>query len=126
MLYEVITAFLLMKSIGIGGYKTIFAVSIMPIILALIMFTFVKEKKEHNETKKREKFWVNAKKLDKNLKLYLIVAFLFTLGNSSNAFVITSYSIHYTKLYDGKPEFSCSHLRLNSFFLNSPPNSEHI
>ena len=37
---------------------------------------------------RREPFWQNMKKLDGQLKLYLLVAFLFTLGNSSNAFLL--------------------------------------
>ena len=36
----------------------------------------------------REPFWKNMKNLDVNLKLYLAVTFIFTLGNSSNAFLI--------------------------------------
>ena len=84
----ILIAFFLLKNIGNSGYKTIFAYSIIPIILALFTFMFVKEKKNNIEVKKREKFWENTKKLDKNLKLYLLVVFLFTLGNSSNAFLL--------------------------------------
>lgn len=52
------------------------------------MFFFIKEKRTHADAKKREPFWQNIKKLDGQLKLYLFVAFLFTLGNSSNAFLL--------------------------------------
>jgi MFS family permease len=52
------------------------------------MFFMIKEKREERVVKEREPFWKNVKKLDGQLKLYLLVAFLFTLGNSSNAFLL--------------------------------------
>jgi len=52
------------------------------------MFFFVKEKKEPRSVKSREPFWKNIRKVDGQLRLYLVVVFLFTLGNSSNAFII--------------------------------------
>lgn len=86
----ILLSFLLLKQIGNNqaDYKTIFAVSIIPTVLALIMFAFVKEKKEQRELKKREKFWNNVSALDGRLKLYLVVVFIFTLGNSSNSFLL--------------------------------------
>ena len=62
--------------------------SIIPALLSLAMFPLIKEKKEQRIIKEREPFWKNVKKLDGQLKLYLLVAFLFTLGNSSNAFLL--------------------------------------
>lgn len=84
----ILLSFFLLKSVGEGGYKTIFALSAIPVILALAMFGFVKEKKEPRQIKEREHFWKNAKNINGNLKLYLFVAFLFTLGNSSNSFLL--------------------------------------
>lgn len=86
----ILLAFLLMKNIGAGtsGYKTVFAVSIIPILIALLLFFFVHEKKEKRETVQREHFWKNISKLDGRLKLYLAITFLFTLGNSSNSFLL--------------------------------------
>lgn len=86
----ILLSFILMKSIGgsSSAYKTIFAVSVIPVVFALLMFAFIKEKREPREIKKRERFWKNIKGLDGNLKLYLLVAFIFTLGNSSNAFLL--------------------------------------
>ncbi|WKY45227.1 MFS transporter [Eubacteriaceae bacterium ES2] len=69
-------------------YQTLFALSIVPAILGLLMLLFVKEKKEHTAIKNREAFWKKVKYLDRNLKLYLLVTLIFTLGNSSNAFLI--------------------------------------
>lgn len=84
----ILLAFILLKRIGEGAYKTIFAVSILPVLLALAMFAFVKEKREVRERRPREHFWKNIRKLNGNLKLYILVAFLFTLGNSSNTFLL--------------------------------------
>ena len=84
----ILLAFVLLKRIGEGAYKTIFAISILPVLLALAMFVFIKEKREVREIRPREHFWKNIQKLDGNLKLYILVAFLFTLGNSSNTFLL--------------------------------------
>lgn len=71
-----------------GSYKHVFAWSIVPVIFALLMFFFIKEKKRTVTTRQNESFWKNIKLLDKNLILYLAVALFFTLGNSSNAFLL--------------------------------------
>lgn len=84
----ILLAFLLVKNIGENGYKTVFIVSIIPVVLALVMFFFIHEKKEKREVKEREHFWKNISKLDNRLKLYLAVTFFFTLGNSSNSFLL--------------------------------------
>jgi MFS family permease len=84
----ILLAFVLLKRIGEGAYKTIFAISILPVLLALAMFVFIKEKREVREIRPREHFWKNIQKLNGNLKLYILVAFLFTLGNSSNTFLL--------------------------------------
>lgn len=84
----IFASYMLLKNAG-GNfeYKKLFALSIIPAILGLSMFLFIKEKKGHH-TVNREPFWQNIKKLDGRLKLYLAVAFLFTLGNSSNTFLL--------------------------------------
>ena len=69
-------------------YKKLFAVSVIPAVLGLLMFFFIKEKTRDLTVKEREPFWRDMKKLDGQLKLYLAVAFVFTLGNSSNAFLL--------------------------------------
>ena len=82
-------SYLLLEKAGkTAAYKELFAISIIPAILGLLMFFFIKEKRTHEDAKKREPFWQNIKKLEGQLKLYLFVAFLFTLGNSSNAFLL--------------------------------------
>ena len=85
----ILFAFLLLKSVdGNYNYQQIFYASMVPAILSLVMFSKIKEKKETRCIKPREPFWQNIKKLDGGLKLYILVAFLFTLGNSSNVFLL--------------------------------------
>ncbi|MCL2764028.1 MAG: MFS transporter [Treponema sp.] len=94
---------LLREQSGDFNYKYLFALSMIPAALGLIMFIFVKEKKllisvnnamysRKAETLIREPFWKNIKKIDSQLKLYLLVVFIFTLGNSSKAFMILKAS----------------------------------
>lgn len=83
-----ITYFLFSGSSGSFDYHKIFILSIIPAILGLFMFFFVTEKKETRQVARREPFWRDIKKIDGQLKLYLLVAGLFTLGNSSNAFLL--------------------------------------
>jgi MFS family permease len=83
-----ITYFIIRSSEGNHDYKRLFAFSMIPAALGLCMFIFVKEKKEVREEKIHEPFWKNINEIDGQLKLYLLVVFLFTLGNSSNAFFI--------------------------------------
>jgi len=85
----ILISFILLKRMKSGfDFKRIFLISIIPAILGLFMFFFIKEKQEVHAIKEREPFWKNIEKLDGQLKLYLLVAFLFTLGNSSNAFLL--------------------------------------
>ena len=85
----ILLAYLLIKQGHANiDFKRIFLISIIPAIMGLLMFFFVKEKQEERSFVKREPFWENINKLDYQLKLYLLVAFLFTLGNSSNAFLL--------------------------------------
>jgi len=85
---------------GQGGdfnYKFLFMISVIPAVLGLCMFLFVKPPPSHASergqphpapVKQREPFWRNVKQLDRQLLLYLAVVFLFTLGNSSDNFII--------------------------------------
>jgi len=79
--------YLLLGGGGDFSYRRLFLISVIPAVIGLCMFFFVKEKKQHEHVD-RERFWKNLTKLDGRLILYLIVVFLFTLGNSSNAFLL--------------------------------------
>ena len=85
----ILFAFLILKAgHGAYDYQQIFYLSIIPAVLSLIMFSKIKEKKEARIIKPREPFWQNINLLDSRLKLYILVAFIFTLGNSSNVFLL--------------------------------------
>jgi len=83
---------IIIRSGGDYSYKNLFALSMIPAAIGLFMFLFVKEKKRDTEQieAKTEKtpFWKNINKIDNQLKLYLFVVFIFTLGNSSKVFLI--------------------------------------
>jgi MFS family permease len=83
-----ITYFIIRNSGGNFNFKYIFAFSMIPAVLGLCMFVFVKEKKDTREAIRREPFWKNIHKIDGQLKFYLLVVFLFTLGHSSSAFFV--------------------------------------
>ena len=85
----ILLAFLLLSNAnGDFNYKKLFLFSAIPALFSLLMFVFIKEKKDGHKIKEREPFWKNIKQLDGQLKLYLLVTFVFTLGNSSNAFLL--------------------------------------
>lgn len=83
-----IAYFMLRGTDGLLNYKKIFLISAIPILMAMAMFPLIRERKGERCLKTREPFWRNINKLDAQLKLYLLAAFLFTLGNSSNAFLL--------------------------------------
>jgi len=83
-----ITYFIIRSANGSYDYKYLFLLSTIPAVLGLCMFGFVKEKKETQITKTKDPFWKNIDKVDSQLKFYLLVVFLFTLGHSSNAFFV--------------------------------------
>lgn len=84
----VLLAFFLFTGLGQDAYRTVFAASMILATLSLCMFFFIKETKEPRQSRQREKFWLGIKGLNHQLKLYLCVSFLFTLGNSSNSFLL--------------------------------------
>jgi MFS family permease len=66
--------------------KNLFVWALLPgVITVFVIFFFVKEKKVETKTKNIE-FKFSA--LSKNFKVYLLILILFTLGNSSDAFII--------------------------------------
>lgn len=84
----ILIAFVLVTTAGEGSYRMIFAISVIPVLIALGLFAFIQENKEKRELAQREHFWKNMGSLDAQLKTYLAVTFLFTLGNSSNSFLL--------------------------------------
>ena len=88
----ILAAYLILsRGSGSIAYKEIFLIALIPALLSLAVFPFLREKKAEpsaEERKSPEPFWKNIPKLPGQLKLYLLVALLFTLGNSSNAFLL--------------------------------------
>ena len=86
----ILLAYLLVRGAvsGQADYRRVFLLSAIPAALSLVMFFFIREKRENRTPWQRERFWKNIGGLSRPLKLYLLIAFLFTLGNSSNAFLL--------------------------------------
>ncbi|MFZ2603769.1 MAG: MFS transporter, partial [Candidatus Omnitrophota bacterium] len=70
-----------------GNFKNIFLLSLIPAFLGVLILFLVREKKPQIK-KPSEKIKFNWRAIDKRLKLFLIFTFLFTLGNSSNQFLL--------------------------------------
>jgi MFS family permease len=85
-----ITYFLLKDGFGgaNGDYERVFLLSAIPAVMGLFMFPFIKEKKTERRQVSLPRLRKSLKALDGRLKLYLLVVLLFTLGNSSNAFLL--------------------------------------
>jgi MFS family permease len=68
-----------------NDYQKIFLYSLIPAVIGVVFILFVKDKKQE-VSKKAISF--NWKTLDKRLKIFLLCILVFTLGNSSNAFIL--------------------------------------
>jgi MFS family permease len=70
-----------------GDFKSIFLFSLIPSFLGVIFLFLIRERKrEIKNAQERLQFRWQA--LDRRLKLFLIFTFIFTLGNSSNQFLL--------------------------------------
>jgi MFS family permease len=68
--------------------KTVFLFSIIPAVLGVFVLFLVKEKKKNIPQVAEKRVELNWKLLDRRLKFFLIFTFIFTLGNSSNQFLL--------------------------------------
>ncbi len=68
-----------------NGYRNIFIFSLIPALIGPLFIIGVKDAKKEIDKKALSFRWRN---LDKQLRLFLIFVFIFTLGNSSNAFIL--------------------------------------
>ncbi|MGE5308723.1 MAG: MFS transporter [Deltaproteobacteria bacterium] len=66
--------------------REIFLISLIPAVLGVLFLFLIKEKKEGPVPGRKVKLQWHA--LDRRLKMFLIFSFIFTLGNSSNAFLL--------------------------------------
>jgi MFS family permease len=78
----------LLLAYAFKDYRTVFALAFLPAIVAvaLVLF-FVKEKKAENPDG-REPLRLRLNIFDKNFKAFLLTIVVFTLGNSSDAFLL--------------------------------------
>jgi len=85
----IVVAYFLVSSFkDSGGYRFIFILALAPAILGVIMLFFTKEKivvgRVSSSIRDRYSWW----DLEKKLRYFLIISFIFTLGNSSNMFIL--------------------------------------
>ena len=83
-----IAFFIMMAWKGDYAYKRLFLLSCIPAVASLMMFAFIKETGTARTGATRLNVLRGLKNADSRLKLYLFVVFLFTLGNSSNTFLL--------------------------------------
>ncbi|MDP2940958.1 MAG: MFS transporter [Candidatus Omnitrophota bacterium] len=69
-----------------GDFKNVFLFSLIPAVLGVMILFFVRERKEVLPPREKIRFAWGT--LDKRLKRFLIFSFIFTLGNSSNQFLL--------------------------------------
>ena len=81
----ILFAFLLMTFSTGNGYRNIFIISMIPAIIGPACVFFIRDGKKKTAVKKLDIKW-NV--LDIRLKLFLGIVFIFTLGNSSRAFIL--------------------------------------
>ncbi|MHB1127938.1 MAG: MFS transporter [Bacillota bacterium] len=70
-----------------GDFKPVFLISVFPAILGVFVLFAIREKK-NSKVKIAKDFKFQWKTLNPRLKAFLIVVFIFTLGNSSNQFLL--------------------------------------
>lgn len=68
------------------NYKMVFLLSLIPAFLGVLFLFFVKEKMRIAEKNIKISFKFSG--LDRDLKIFLLIVFIFTLGNSSNQFLL--------------------------------------
>jgi len=68
--------------------RAIFLFSALPAFLAIIIILFVIEKKSYIRVAQEKKVLFSFKDLNSEFRIFLLVSFIFMLGNSSDAFLI--------------------------------------
>ena len=92
-----LTCFLIIKFLLPGAnlmespraFLPIFIISLVPAVLGVIFLFFIREERVNTAAKKEKpKPNLDFRKYDKSLQMFFIVQFIFTLGNSSNQFLL--------------------------------------
>lgn len=74
-----------------AAFYPVFVIALIPAFLGVVFLFFTREKQEKNTVnngKVKPKPNLDIRKYDKNLRLFFILQFIFTLGNSSNQFLL--------------------------------------
>lgn len=88
--------FILRAGTTAADYQRVFLYSLIPAVCGLIILSFVRERKQAVVKQAQKHSRVSWKSLDIRLRLFLITAFVFNLGNSSNTFLLLrSYDVGY-------------------------------
>jgi MFS family permease len=95
---SVLGAMLAFLLFPILGYRNIFLFAFVPAIIGTLIILFIKESKEYHKTnsgkerpqtrKKNQKVLENLRKFPPNLRLFILISALFTLGNFGYAFLL--------------------------------------
>ena len=82
----------------IFGFKNIFLYAFIPGIIAVICILFIKEKQDKTERKEKKYLLlkVSLKQLPWNLKLFIFVATIFTIGNFGYAFLMMRTKMNFS------------------------------
>jgi len=75
----------------LDSFYTLFLISIIPALIGVIFLFFIKEKKlrtAYTAKNQRSKPNLNIRQYDKNLQIFFLAQLIFTLGNSSNQFLL--------------------------------------
>ncbi len=70
-----------------GNYITVFGLAIIPAMIGVLLLFLISDSGK-NTTRTIKKLAFSWKELDSRLKYFIIVSFLFNLGNSSNQFLL--------------------------------------
>jgi MFS family permease len=82
-----IIAFLLLTFIT-SSYRIVFLVSFIPAIIAVLVIVFFVSEKKQDIEQKPQPLKISIKSFNKEFKFFLVIVTIFTLGNSSDAFLI--------------------------------------
>lgn len=72
----------------LDSFYILFIISVIPASIGVVLLFFIKEKKKDQGETGKTPVRLSFRGLDSRLKVFLIAVFLFTLGNSSNQFLL--------------------------------------
>lgn len=82
-----VLAFILLSSVT-KSYRLVFSLAFIPAIIAIFIVLFLVKEKKRGAVCSKDNLKLSLKPFSSNFKVFLIIVFIFTLGNSSDAFLI--------------------------------------